>query len=96
MTQQQESMSRIEAYLPFAACEAIDRAAAMQGRSRTDFLIEATLEKARALITEQTLIDLTQRDQELLAAALLEGKTAEPTPFLMNLAKDYKSRVRPQ
>ncbi len=39
-------MSRIDARIPLSVRETIDRAAAMQGRTRTDFLIAAALEKA--------------------------------------------------
>ena len=71
MSQNSElSMSRIDARIPLTVSETIGRAAALQGRTRTDFLIEAALEKAERVIAEQTLIRLTLRDQELLAKAL--------------------------
>ena len=71
MSQNSEvSMSRIDARIPLTVRETIGRAAALQGRTRTDFLIEAALEKAERVIAEQTLIRLTLRDQELLAKAL--------------------------
>ena len=41
MTQQQEVLSRIDARIPLSVRDAIDRAAALQGRSHTDFLIAA-------------------------------------------------------
>lgn len=94
MTQSHETpMSRIDARIPLVVRETIDRAAAMQGRTRTDFLIEAALEKAERVIAEQSLIRLTMRDQELLADALQNGKTLEPTPFLKELADEYAERV---
>ena len=71
MSQNSElSMSRIDARIPLTVRETIGRAAALQGRTRTDFLIEAALEKAERVIAEQTLIRLTLRDHELLAKAL--------------------------
>ena len=71
MSQNSElSRSRIDARIPLTVRETIGRAAALQGRTRTDFLIEAALEKAERVIAEQTLIRLTLRDQELLAKAL--------------------------
>lgn len=71
MSQNSElSMSRIDARIPLTVRETICRAAALQGRTRTDFLIEAALEKAERVIAEQTLIRMTLRDQELLAKAL--------------------------
>lgn len=51
-------MSRIDARIPLSVRETIDRAAAMQGRTRTDFLIAAALEKAGQVIAEQSLVRL--------------------------------------
>lgn len=94
MTQQTENnMSRIDARIPLSVRDTIDRAAAMQGRTRTDFLIEAALEKAEKVIIEQTIIRLAMQDQEMLANALLEEAIAEATPFLKDLASEYAARV---
>lgn len=94
MTQYTENnMSRIDARIPLAVRDTIDRAAAMQGRTRTDFLIEAALEKAEKVITEQTVIRLAMQDQEMLAKALLEEAVTEATPFLKDLASEYVARV---
>ena len=94
MTQQNENaMSRIDARIPLSVRETIDRAAAMQGRTRTDFLIEAALEKAERVISEQAVIRLAMQDQEMLAKSLLEEKIETPTPFLKNLASEYTERV---
>ena len=51
-------MSRIDARIPLSVRETIDRAAAMQGRTRTDFLIAAALEKAEQVIAERRLCAL--------------------------------------
>ncbi len=94
MSQNSEvSMSRIDARIPLTVRDTIDRAAALQGRTRTDFLIEAALEKAERVIAEQTLIRLTLRDQELLAKALTEENVSEPSQFLKSLTREYGERV---
>ena len=94
MSQNSEvSMSRIDARIPLTVRETIDRAAALQGRTRTDFLIEAALEKAERVIAEQTLIRLTLRDQELLAKALTEENVSEASRFLKSLTREYGERV---
>ena len=94
MTQFTETnMSRIDARIPLSVRDTIDRAAAMQGRTRTDFLIEAALEKAERVISEQVVIRLAVQDQEMLANALLEEAVTEATPFLKNLAAEYAERV---
>lgn len=86
-------MSRIDARIPLTVRDTIDRAAALQGRTRTDFLIEAALEKAERVIAEQTLIRLTLRDQELLAKALIEENISESSRFLKSLTSEYGERV---
>lgn len=86
-------MSRIDARIPLAVRETIDRAATLQGRTHTDFLLEAALEKAERGIAEHSIIRLTMRDQELLAEALQKQKPLEPTPFLKELAEEYAARV---
>lgn len=49
-------MSHMDARIPLSVRKTIDRAAALQGRARTNFLIEAALEKAEQVIAEQTII----------------------------------------
>lgn len=94
MSQNSElSMSRIDARIPLAVRDTIDRAAALQGRTRTDFLIEAALEKAERVIAEQSLIRLSICDQKLLAKALAEENVSEPSPFLKSLTNEYGERV---
>ncbi len=94
MSQNSEvSMSHIDARIPLAVRDTIDRAAALQGRTRTDFLIEAALEKAERVIAEQSLIRLPLRDQELLAKALTEENISEPSLFLKSLTREYGERV---
>ena len=63
-------MSHIDARIPLSVRETIDRAAAMQGRTCTDFLIAAALEKA-----EQSLMRLALEDQRTLASTL-DGRIA--------------------
>ena len=86
-------MSRVDARIPLSVRETIDRAAAMQGRTRTDFLIAAALEKAEQVIAEQSLVRLTLEDQRTLAAALLSGETETPSDFLEKLSSEYAQRV---
>ncbi|MDR1125111.1 MAG: DUF1778 domain-containing protein [Deltaproteobacteria bacterium] len=94
MTQYIENtMARIDARIPLSVKETIDRAAAMQGRTRTDFLIEAALEKAEKVITEQAIVRLTMRDQTMLVSALLEEKVTESTHFLKRLSAEFAERI---
>ncbi len=90
----EQTMSRFDVRLPLAIREIIDRAAAMQGRSRTDFLMDAVLEKAKAVIAEHNLLHLSLQDQTLLATALIEQKIDEPSDHIKTLAKEYSTRVQ--
>ena len=56
--------------------------------------MEAALERAKAVIAEQSLLQLTLQDQQLLVTALLEQKVAEPTSHLQDLTKEYATRVQ--
>lgn len=87
------SISRIDARIPLVVRGTIDRATALQGRTHTDFLIEAALEKTERVIAEQTLICLTLRDQELLAKALTGENVSEPSRFLKSLTREYGERM---
>lgn len=86
-------MSRIDARIPLSVRETIDRAAAMQGHTCTDFLIAAALEKAEQVISEQSLVRLALEDQRTLAAALLSEETEAPSAFLEKLSSEYAQRV---
>jgi uncharacterized protein (DUF1778 family) len=48
----------------------LDRAVALTGRSQTDLITEAIADKATAVIREQRLLELTDRDMEALLAAV--------------------------
>jgi len=86
-------MSRIDARIPLSVRETIDWAAALQGRSRTDFLIAATMEKAEQVIAQHTIIRLSLRDQEMLARALAAEEVEEPTPYVISVLKEYAETV---
>ena len=82
-------MSCIDARIPLSVRETIDRVAAMQGRTCTDFLIAAALKKAEQVIAEQSLVRLALEDQRTLAAALLSEETEAPSDFLEKLSSEY-------
>ena len=69
-------MSRIDARIPLSVRETIDRAAAMQGRTRTDFLIAAALEKEGAAILAQ--VKRGAGHCRAIACAPCAGRSANP------------------
>lgn len=53
----------------------LERAVAMSGRGQSELITEAIADKADAILREQHLLELTERDMEALLAAL-----ADPPP----------------
>ena len=69
-------------------------AASLEGRSLTDFLIAAMLEKAEKFISTHTRIELTLKDQAVLAEALRTQSCEEPTEFMKQIASEYRGKVK--
>ena len=63
----------------------LKRAAKLRGRTMTDFVVAAVEHAAQQAIQQSSLIQLSVRDQELFAQALLEP--ARPTPTLKRAFK---------
>jgi len=62
---------RMDARLPLHIKNNLVMAAALSGRTQTDFLITAVNEAAQKVIAEHNLITLCLEDQKVLAQALL-------------------------
>jgi uncharacterized protein (DUF1778 family) len=74
---------------PPAQRELIDRAARLQGKSRTDFMLEASREKAEQVLLDQTLFNVSAKEfkayQTLMDAPLrdnvaIQQLLAKPAP----------------
>jgi len=72
--------ARLEARLPAHVYTLIKRAAEMQGRTLTDFVVAAAREAAYKAIEEAEVIHLSAEDQRRFAEAILDPP--EPTPAL--------------
>ncbi len=66
------------------------KAAAIEGRSLTDFVLRAAHDEAMRTIERQKLIILSERDQKALVSALLDPK---PNKRLEVAARKYKGRI---
>ncbi len=64
--------SRLEARIAPEVLAVVRRAAEMQGRSVSDFVVSAAQEAAYRAISDAQLIRLSLADQERFAAALLD------------------------
>lgn len=89
-----EQLSRIDVRIPLPLREMIDFAASLEGRTRTDFLISAASEKARKVIKEHHSIQLSLRDQKMLADAFLDNHIKEPDGFLKGIREEYNTKVK--
>jgi uncharacterized protein (DUF1778 family) len=69
-----QNIVRIDARIPAHIKESLAVAAALQGRTQTDFLITAVGEAARKVIAEHNVVKLCLEDQKALAAAILNDQ----------------------
>mgnify|MGYP001573809121 CR=1 FL=1 len=67
---------RLEARIPGDVKSILTRAASLQGRSLTDFVVGSATDAARRIIRESELLELSERDQIAFAQALLHPPTA--------------------
>jgi len=74
--------------LPEADVAIIDRAAALRGRSRTDFVRDAAVRAAEAALMENTPIRLSEEDFDEFVAAISGPGVAVP-----ELVKLFKRRA---
>jgi len=93
MTQQAIQPSRMDLRIPQEVRDIIDRAASMEGRTRTDFVIAAALERAEQVIERRKAIRLTIQDQDLLVSSLLEDRVGERPKYVEDIAREYADRV---
>jgi len=85
--------ARLEARLTPAVYELVKRAAELQGRSVSDFVVTAAQEAAEATVEQRLLIQLSQIDQARFAAALLG--TAPPTAAMAEAAEAHRTLIEP-
>jgi uncharacterized protein (DUF1778 family) len=84
--------ARLEARLPPQVHAAIKRAATLQGRSVTDFVVAAAQDAAHRAIAETELIRLSLEDQRRFAEALLSPP--KPSPALRRAFKRHRALVQ--
>jgi len=63
--------ARLEARISTSLHSMLKRAAQLQGRTMTDFVIDAVQSAARSTIAQADMVSLTLADQEAFAQALL-------------------------
>jgi uncharacterized protein (DUF1778 family) len=83
------STARLEARLPAKVHKLLKRAAEIQGRSLTDFVVAAAHEAACRTIEEAEVVRLSLEDQRRIASAIL--KPSAPAPALRRAFRRRKT-----
>jgi uncharacterized protein (DUF1778 family) len=78
MPQQAKRTARIEARIAPGALHVVKRAADLQGRSISDFVVAAAQEVAHRTINEARVIRLSAEDQQRFVALLLNPPALAP------------------
>lgn len=86
--------ARLEARISPELHRTVKRAAEMQGRSLTDFIVTAVQEAAQRAIAEAEVIRLSLEDQQRFAQVLLSPP--EPPPALQRAAQRHDKLLRTQ
>jgi uncharacterized protein (DUF1778 family) len=81
-------VERLEARISKEQKELFQRAADLQGRSLTDFVIASVLDAAKRAIQEHEIMMLSVRDREVFVEALLNPP--QPSSRLRAAAERYK------
>jgi uncharacterized protein (DUF1778 family) len=88
-TQESTRTARVEARIAPEALAVVRRAAELQGRSVSDFLVAAALKDAHQTIEDAQIIRLSVDDQQRFAELLLN-----PPPLLPAMQRALKARKR--
>lgn len=91
MPQSPTRTARVEARLSPEALAIVKRAAEIQGRSLSDFVVSAAQEAAQRTIEEAQILRLSVEDQQTLAAAILNPP--EPNDALRRAAAAHQRLV---
>ena len=82
------SPARLEARLPANVYALLKRAAEIEGRTLTDFVVSAAHDAARRTIEDAEIIRLSLEDQRRIAQAILDPP--EPTPALRRAFRRHR------
>src|ERR1700740_3644243 len=91
MTQRSLRSTRLEARISPDALTIVKRAAEIQGRSVSDFVIAAAQAAAQKTIEETQIIRLSVEDQQALAQSILEP--GDPSPALRRARQAHRRLI---
>jgi uncharacterized protein (DUF1778 family) len=84
-------MARLEARIPAAVYQTMQRAAELRGMTLTGFVLATAGEDARRVVEEAEIMRLSREDQERFAQALLDPP--EPTGRLARAARRHADLI---
>jgi uncharacterized protein (DUF1778 family) len=91
MKPESQATARLEARLPNQVLARLKRAAEIQGRTLTDFVVSAADEAACRAIEQIEIIRLSAQDQRQIAAAILSPPP--PNRALKKAARRYRELI---
>ncbi|RJP37910.1 MAG: DUF1778 domain-containing protein [Phycisphaerales bacterium] len=91
-TEKDKRTARLEARLTPAAYSLVQRAALLEGRSVSDFVVRAAQEAAAKTIQQSEVVLLSTKDQERFAAALIEP--VEVTHSMKRAAAAHRNLIQ--
>ena len=92
MPQDQTRTARVEARIAPDALAIVKRAAEIQGRSVSDFMVAAAQEAAARTIEQAHIIRLSIEDQRAFVEAILNP--SEPTPALRRALRRHRELIQ--
>ena len=92
MGQNPTRSTRLEARISPDALAVVKRAAEMQGRSVSDFVVAAALDAAQKAIADVQVVRLSLADQRAFATALMQPP--EPRPALRRAKEAHRRLIR--
>ena len=92
MAQEPTRTARIEARIAPDALATVKRAAEIQGRSVSDFVVAAAQEAAARMIEETQIIRLSVEDQRAFAEAILNPPA--PAPALRRAFRRHRELIK--
>lgn len=91
MTLPKSNVARLEARLPRQIMATLKRAAEIEGRSLTDFVVASAHQAARRTIEEVEVIRLSMEDSHRFAMAILDPP--EPVPALVEAFEHHRRLI---
>lgn len=89
--QPRQRFERLEARISPDQKTLFKKAAALEGRTLTDFVIDCVVQEARRVVQENETLKLSQRDRQLFVEALLNPPA--PNQALLKAAKMHARQI---